>query len=67
MMKISKRSILTGKLNSMELDITLKQIADWQSGTLIQNAMPNLTPTEREFFITGMSPEEQNQMYGEEE
>lgn len=66
-MKITKRSILTGKLNSMELDITLKQIADWQSGTLIQNAMPNLTAEEREFFITGMSPEEQNQMYGEEE
>lgn len=28
----------------------------WQSGELIQNAMPNLSPTEREQLISGLCP-----------
>ena len=33
-------------------------IAQWHDGTLIQDAMPNLSDSEREFFITGLSDEE---------
>ena len=27
---------------------------DWSSGELIQNAMPNVSPSDREFLITGI-------------
>tara|TARA_Y100000310_G_C20704127_1_gene833257 strand:- start:7346 stop:7501 length:156 start_codon:yes stop_codon:yes gene_type:complete len=40
----------------MDLPITKEQFNDWRSGTLIQNAMPNLTSDEREFVISGITP-----------
>jgi|TARA_R100000234_G_C4991961_1_gene176008 hypothetical protein len=43
----------------MEIDVTLEQLSSWQvDGVLIQNAMPHLTPDEREFIKTGITPEE---------
>lgn len=38
--------------------MTQAQIDDWQSGTLIQNAMPHLNADDREFLMTGITPEE---------
>jgi hypothetical protein len=43
----------------MEIEVTLEQLRSWQvDGVLIQNAMPHLTPDEREFIKTGITPEE---------
>jgi hypothetical protein len=42
----------------MDLDITEAQIEKWENGELIQNAFPNLNNDEREFLLTGMTPEE---------
>ena len=42
----------------MEIEVTQEQLSSWESGTLIQNAMPHLTPDEREFIMTGITPEE---------
>lgn len=66
-MLIEKRSNLTGKLHTKDLDITQEQIDDWKSGTLIQRAMPNLTPDEREFLISGSTAEEWNTVFNESE
>ena len=66
-MKITKTSTLTGNTNTMELDITDEQIAKWESGTLIQLAMPHLKPEEREFLISGTTPEDWNKLFPEEE
>jgi hypothetical protein len=49
---------LTGEENDMELDVTFKQLQAWENGTLIQEAMPNLTDDEREFLISGLLPGE---------
>ena len=57
-MKITKTSPFSGNTNVMEIDVTQEQIALWQSGTLIQNAMPNLSADEREFIMTGITPAE---------
>ena len=57
-MLITKTSPISNKTNVMEIDVTEEQIALWESGTLIQNAMPHLTPDEREFIMTGITPEE---------
>ena len=58
-MKITKTSPFSGNTNSMEIEVTLEQLRSWQvDGVLIQNAMPHLTPDEREFIKTGITPEE---------
>ena len=40
-----------------------KEYLKWQSGELIQNAMPLLTPAEREMLITGICQECWDEMY----
>lgn len=57
-MLIVKTSPFSGTVNEMEIDVTLAQLAMWDQGMLIQNAMPNLTPDEREFIMTGITPQE---------
>jgi endogenous inhibitor of DNA gyrase (YacG/DUF329 family) len=37
----------------------------WQEGALIQNAMPDLTPTEREQLISQLCPKCQKSIFGE--
>ena len=58
-MLIIRTSPFSGNTNSMEIEVTLEQLRSWQvDGVLIQNAMPHLTPDEREFIKTGITPEE---------
>ena len=57
-MKIIRTSPFSGNTNVMDIDVTEEQIALWESGVLIQNAMPNLSADEREFIMTGITPEE---------
>ena len=42
----------------MDINITPEQINKIDSGTLIQNVVPNLTRDEREFIISGITREE---------
>ena len=58
-MLIIRTSPFSGNTNSMEIEVTQEQLRSWQvDGVLIQNAMPHLTPDEREFIKTGITPEE---------
>ena len=57
-MLITKKSMLTGKQNQREIDCTDEQIEKWKGGQLIQEVMPNLTPSDREFLISGTTDEE---------
>ncbi len=57
-MRVAKFSLISGKLSEMELDITQEQYDAWRKGLLIQDAMPNLTAAEREFLVSGMTPDE---------
>ena len=56
-MKIIRKDPFTGITNSMDLDITEEQLEAWQSGIRIQDVMPHLTANEREFLMTGITPE----------
>ena len=68
MMKIAKQSQITGIVHTMELDITAEQLWNYENGYgLIQDVFPNLTSSEREFLMTGVTDDEWNQMFGEEE
>lgn len=66
-MKITMRSMMTGKDQTMDIDVTPEQIELWRSGTLIQVAMPNVPAPQREFLMTGVTPEEWEHFFGLEE
>jgi hypothetical protein len=66
-MLITKTSPFTGKMHTIDIPVTEEQLANWRLGALIQNAMPNLTAAEREFLMTGITPEEWALTFGEEE
>lgn len=63
-MLIKKRSMLSGVEREMDLNVTEEQIRLWQSGTLIQVAMPQLSIEEREFMMTGITKEEWDNIMG---
>ena len=65
-MLITRKSLISGNINSMSLPITEEQYTAWEQGTLVQVAMPNLTPDEREFVMSGITPEEWAETFGEE-
>ena len=52
-MLITKKSLFTGRVNSLEIDVTQADLDAWEDGMLIQDAMPDLTADEREFIMTG--------------
>ena len=56
-MQITKQCMLTGDTNTMDIPVTQQQLDDWTNGMLIQEAMPNLTAEDREFIMTGTTPE----------
>lgn len=39
---------------SHDLPVTTEQLLRWNSGELIQNAMPQLTKADRELFLSGI-------------
>ena len=53
-MIIRRTHPITGQVNAVEIPVTLEQLKAWDNGELIQNAMPNLSPDEREFIKTGL-------------
>lgn len=63
-MKITRISPFTGKTHTFELNVTSEQIFRWQGGELIQNVFSHLTPDEREFLKTGITPDEWNDAFG---
>ena len=52
-MKVGGTCRICGQTHWMDLPITQDQISDWESGTLIQTAMPQLDDNQREFMISG--------------
>lgn len=66
-MIVKRKSPFTGKINEMDLDITPSQLMAHNCGNLIQDAFPNLTPGEREFIMTGITPQEWDEMFHDED
>lgn len=63
-MLITKKSLLTGRVHTMDLPCTQEQIDAWRNGQLIQDAMPQLDAQQREFLISGSTPEEWDEVFG---
>jgi hypothetical protein len=69
MLEVTKKSIISGKTNTMELDITQEDLDRYEqvSGLLVQAVFPQLSSSEREFLISGITPTEWNDTFGGEE
>jgi hypothetical protein len=66
-MKVTRISSVSGVTRTMDLDITPQQLIDYEKGMKIQYAFPNLTTSEREFFMTGITDEEWNAIAPDDE
>jgi hypothetical protein len=64
-MLIRRKSMISGRMNAMEIDVTEAQLNAWMGGMLIQHAMPHLSADEREFIKTGITPDEWNETFTE--
>lgn len=67
-MKIFRISPLTGKLNTLDLDVTEEQIKEFESNgsRMIQDIFPNLSAEDREFIKTGYTKEDWGKIFGQD-
>ena len=61
-MKLTKRCPLTNEIHTMDIPLSEEEYEAshrrWKhEGVLVQNAFPTLSVSEREFIMTGISPE----------
>lgn len=49
------------------VEVNAEAYAMWKSGTLAQDAFPNLSADDREFLISGISPKGWADKFGEDE
>ena len=68
-MIVERQSIISGKMNKMDINITPEQLFDFINGRsgLAQEAFPDLSLDEREFIISGIHPTEWEQLFGKED
>ena len=67
-MLIVRTCPITGKVDEQEIILNKNDLVAWQSGNLsIQQAMPYLSPDQREFILTGITPQIWEECFPEEE
>lgn len=68
-MIVERQSIVSGKVYQMDINITEEQLFNFINGRsgLAQEAFPDLSIDEREFIISGIHPDEWNELFGNED
>jgi len=67
-MNVTMRSMITGKVHTRDIPVTMNELAHWkESGLTIQEALPMLSRDDREFLMTGITPEEWSKFMAVEE
>lgn len=65
-MLLTRDDPISGIRNSRHLPITPDEYRRWQAGELAQNVWPHLTPSDREFIITGITDETWSSLFPDE-
>ena len=66
-MLILKRSAISGAINSREIPVSRRALELWErGGILLQDAFPNISADDREFILSGITPEEWDEHFGED-
>ena len=66
-------SSLTGRWNAREIDVDPARVIIWDvlklgdAAALVQDAFPDLGDDDREFLLTGVTPEEWDELLGTED
>ena len=67
-MLVTNISQLSGKEHTMELNITEEQLERFynrrENGEYVQTIFPHLSVGEREFLLSGITPDEWSKMFG---
>ena len=63
-MLITRTSPISGATHSLEVNCTPEQLAAWEGGTLIQDAMPDVEAPLREYIKSGITPQEWIETFG---
>lgn len=66
-MQVTKRSGISGKVHTLEINITQAQWDEWKAGGLLQDVCPHLSADDREFLISGSTKEEWESFFGKGE
>jgi hypothetical protein len=64
-MLITRTSEMTGVEHTLDINVTASQLKQWLDGELIQDVMPHLSREDREFLMTGITPEEWDKLSDE--
>jgi hypothetical protein len=62
-MLITKFSPHSMRDNTREIGVSQSQLDRWKAGELIQNVMPHLSADDREFLMTGLTPQDWEEMF----
>jgi len=67
--RIWRKSLISGEETTMDLDVTEEQLLEFCTPCRrkIQDIFPRLSLEEREFILTGITPQEWDDNLGEEE
>jgi hypothetical protein len=66
-MKITRKSLLTGKVRTLDIPALPEDLAAYERGMMVQDAFPKLSPADREFIHSGITAEEWATIETEEE
>jgi len=62
-MRITRKSAVSGEVNTIDLPVTCEQLSAWMGGEPIQRALRHLPPWDREFILTGTTRAEWDAMF----
>lgn len=65
-MKVTRTSPFSGQEHTLDLDVTQDQLDRYdRREDLVQRIFPRLSPEDREFIMTGITPKEWKDTFGE--
>ena len=66
-MQIKRKSVITGTERVRDIPVNPDDLIAWEKGYgNIQDIMPYLNDNDREFILSGITPEEWNDLFSEE-
>lgn len=66
-MEITRTSVASGITRTIDLPVTEEMLRRIEGKEHIQDVMPHLSDSEREFILTGMTDDEWDEMFSDEE
>jgi len=65
--KFTRVSSYSRKTHVREIEVDPADVEAWRLGALIQDVLPYVSAPDREFIVSGITPEEWNEMFNQED